>query len=311
MNKEQLISIIIPAYNCSKSISRSIDSVIKQTYSNWELLIIDDGSTDKTKEIVEEYITKNPKLKYYHQENSGAPASPRNNGIRRSKGNYIAFLDHDDEWLPEKLAKQVLLFENLDIQNIGFVACNVYTIEENNKKIIKLKNRGNILEALLEGDFIYSCSSVMIKKDVFQKVGLFDENLKCADDWDMWLKISSAGYNFNFVDEPILNYYIHNNNTSKTIGNLKIHLEQEYILKKYPQFYSNKKINYTLGIGFLQADSINRAKKYLLKSLTIKPFFNLFEVKIIGVFTMLIFGNLGLHLNKYLINKYLSFKKNL
>jgi teichuronic acid biosynthesis glycosyltransferase TuaG len=118
------ISIIIPCYNSEQFIDRTIKSVLCQTFSDWELLLIDDHSTDKTKDILEKYAKNDTRIKILQtKENSGGPALPKNIGIENAKGEYIAFLDHDDEWLPEKLEKQLAVFENSKDEKLGLVSC--------------------------------------------------------------------------------------------------------------------------------------------------------------------------------------------
>ena len=105
-----LVSAIIPTYNSVNYISEAINSVLNQTYKNCEIIVVDDGSTDNTRKTVENYIRKYPhKIKYFYQENKG-PSAARNKGIKEARGNYIAFLDSDDLWLPDKLEKQISLF---------------------------------------------------------------------------------------------------------------------------------------------------------------------------------------------------------
>jgi len=121
------ISIIIPCYNSEQFIDRTIKSVLCQTFSDWELLLIDDHSTDKTKDILEKYAKNDTRIKILQtKENSGGPALPKNIGIENAKGEYIAFLDHDDEWLPEKLEKQLAVFENSKDEKLGLVSCYFY-----------------------------------------------------------------------------------------------------------------------------------------------------------------------------------------
>ena len=111
--KDELISIIMPAYNAGKYIKESIESVFNQTYQNWELIIIDDGSTDNTSEVVQPFLIKDRRIQYYLQEN-GKQGKARNAGIKRSKGNLIAFLDADDVWMPAKLQAQIGVLKQND-----------------------------------------------------------------------------------------------------------------------------------------------------------------------------------------------------
>src|SRR6476659_7001862 len=104
--RDELVSVIMPAFNAGKYISDAIQSVIQQTYNNWELIVIDDGSTDTTAAIIKEFIASDDRIKYLYQENGG-PGKARNKGLKEAKGIYVAFLDADDLWLPEKLREQL------------------------------------------------------------------------------------------------------------------------------------------------------------------------------------------------------------
>jgi len=163
------VSVIIPAYNCGNLIERTILSVCNQTFKDWELIIVDDGSTDKTKEVVLSFQKKDSRIKYFFQNNSGAPAKPKNVGILNATGKYIAFLDHDDEWVPKKLEKQIGVFEKTENQNLGLVVSGAMIVSEidNSKKEYKISNISNHILALLERNFIFCSSGVMTKEGSF------------------------------------------------------------------------------------------------------------------------------------------------
>lgn len=213
------VSVIIPTYNRANLLPRAIKSVLNQTYKDFELIIVDDGSTDNTKKVVEEFQKKDPRIKYIWQKNSGGEARPRNMGIRHSKGEYIAFLDSDDEWLPEKLEKQVKLL-NGD-KKTGLVYTNAKILRNSKyseKTIFELINpkRGIIYKDLFlnrDRHFIPTLT-VIVRKNIFEKVGYFDEKLKFAPDYDLWLRIAKHTY-VDYIDEVLAIYYIHDSNISK------------------------------------------------------------------------------------------------
>jgi len=273
-----LISVIIPTYNRANLLSRAIKSVLNQDYQNFELIIIDDGSTDGTDKVVRDFQDKDKRIKYIWQVNSGSPAKPKNTGIKNAKGKFIAFLDSDDEWLAEKLEKQIKLFKISNVSNLGFVGCNAIVIDRKNKnewehKITKYKN---IFKALLINDFILSSSSMMVKKEVFNKIGIFDEKLSVGEDWDMWIRISRK-YDFDFVPEFLFKYYIHNSNITNTLNFEKQMKDIEYIFKKYKRYYEiNPKI-YSIrlrndGTKYILWGRTHEGRKYFLKSIKINPF---------------------------------------
>ncbi len=276
MNKNPKVSVIIPTYNRADLLPRAIDSVSNQTFKDFELIVVDDGSTDNTKEIVMEYQKKDERIKYLWEENSGGPAKPKNTGIKNSQGEYIAFLDSDDEWFLKKLEKQLKLFESSN--TLGFVSCNALIIDENNNNNRRWeynspKNKDFI--SLLEGNKIWSCSSVIIKKDIFERMGFFDENLNFGEDWEMWLRITKR-YNFDFVYEPLIKYYLHQNNISSTETNFKKIKNFEYILKKYEEDfkkYPKAKSRVLRNIGtFYTLDNDGKlARKYFKEAIKSNP----------------------------------------
>jgi glycosyltransferase involved in cell wall biosynthesis len=306
--KKPLISVIIPTYNRGSLLPRSIKSVLKQTYKNFELIIVDDGSTDYTKKIVEKYLKEDQRIKYIYQENSGGPPKPKNTGIKASKGEYIAFLDSDDEWFSDKLKKQIEFYIKNDInKNVGLVGCGAISINNKTggKRIIKLPRLLKIKSPKTLGRPIpYSCSSIMIKKSIFKEIGLFDEKIKIGDDYEFYIRISRK-YEFKFVQEPLFNYYIHEDNISEPnnlINEDKINERIEIIKKhrnifsKYPKVYSDefKKI----GTFHILNKDYKQARKYFIKSIKINPFSR-------------VYINLILSFNPKLYKNILSFKKHL
>ncbi len=201
-NTTPKVSVIIPTYNRCGWIKHAIDSVLQQTYQNFELLIIDDGSTDITKSILAKYESS---IKYYYQENKGV-ASARNLGIRKAKGDYLCFLDSDDRWLKRKLETQLRLVES----DPDIKVC--YTDEiwirngiRVNQKKIHQKYSGWIYQKCLPLCII-SPSSVLIHREVFEKVGLFDEEKTVCEDYDLWLRMSNV-YPIRFTNKPLIVKY--------------------------------------------------------------------------------------------------------
>jgi len=211
-----LVSVIIPAYNAEKVVIDALDSVYAQTYAPIEAIVIDDGSTDKTPEIISNYkeLIHRPggdnDLIYVCQENSG-PSKARNTGIRAAKGEYIAFLDADDLWTGDKLDKQMDLFKR--DQTIDIVFCNADTTKRKNGKIESfiMFNRNklnknyfghdyivlNPLEKLLKMNFMLT-PSVIAKRACFKESIFFNEKRHYAEDWELWLKMS-LHYTFGYV----------------------------------------------------------------------------------------------------------------
>lgn len=181
------VSVIIPTYNRAKKVCRAISSVLNQTYEDFELIVIDDGSDDHTRESVSRF--KDNIVMINHSQNMGVSAA-RNSGIAIAGGKFIAFLDSDDQWMPEKLEVQIDFFR----ENPGAVACQTGEIWIRNGKRVNPKNRhlkpsGDIFEPSLELCLV-SPSAVMLKRSLLDEVGLFDESFPVCEDYDLWLRIS-------------------------------------------------------------------------------------------------------------------------
>ena len=196
------ISVIIPTYNRRHTLERAIDSVLSQTFKPFEIIIVDDGSEDGTSYWVQEAY---PSIKYIYQPNNGV-SSARNKGIRSSRGSWIALLDSDDEWMPEKLEDQVIFIN----ENPGSLFCHTNEIWiRNGVRVNQMKKHkkygGDIFKYCLDMCRI-SPSSSLIKKEVFEDVGLFDESLTVCEDYDLWLRIT-ANYTILFLDRPLIKKY--------------------------------------------------------------------------------------------------------
>ncbi len=234
------VSIVIPTYNREKIICKAIDSALSQTCKNLEIIIIDDGSTDNTKAVLEKYGSR---LNYFYQDNKGISGA-RNTGINRSSGDYIAFLDSDDYWLPDKLEKQIALF--LKYPEFGMVACQCASIGADGQ--FRQKNRpgksGSVLLDLFKKNFIRT-SSAVIKSECFLKSGLFDENLKECEEYDLWLRIA-AHYQVGFINEPLAVYTDNPKGASTDSLRGRLYrlqvLEKEYLKEIIPEKIYKKRI---------------------------------------------------------------------
>lgn len=227
------VSVIIPTYNRGSLIARAINSVLSQTFKDFEIIVIDDGSTDNTQEVLESFEGE---IRYVYQQNGGI-AKARNRGIELAQGNYIAFLDSDDYWAPEKLALQVRV---LDFNpKVGIVYSRMPIVNEAGH-VLGMKPNGvsgrNFHELLrVWGDL--PTSSVMTRKDCFSKVGVFDPELPPMEDIDMWIRISYKYDLFEIEGKTIAYYWRHDHQVTQDHikvyrGLVKIH---EKILKTFPE----------------------------------------------------------------------------
>jgi glycosyltransferase involved in cell wall biosynthesis len=194
-----LVSIIIPTYNRCTVLGRAMESVFSQTFTDFELIVVDDGSTDHTSALLDRYRNR---IKVIRQENRGVSAA-RNTGIRAAKGEFIALLDSDDSWLPQKLEKQAAFFRLCPRALI----CQTEEIWVRNGKRVNPKKRhqkfsGMIFEKTLPLCLV-SPSAVMLRKSLFDEIGLFDESLPACEDYDLWLRITWK-HPVHLIDTPLI-----------------------------------------------------------------------------------------------------------
>lgn len=230
------VSVIIPTYNRESYLKCAIDSVLRQSCQDFEIIVVDDGSTDNTRELVSKYIEDFPeKISYFYQENRG-PAAARNKGIREAHSEYIGFLDSDDEWLPEKLEKSLRF---LKVNNFDWVATASYKIGLDHKDMELRLIDGRFLDSLnskrlnllKNGLFFFSSlplylPSVLLKAICFKQTGLFDESFKVGEDTDLWLRLEESKFAGGYLDEPLFRYRTTDSSITRsnaTLG-LKEHL---------------------------------------------------------------------------------------
>lgn len=198
---EPLVSIIIPTFNRAKVVGRAVNSVLNQSFQDFECIVVDDGSTDETDSVLNEFVNK---IKVVKTENRGVSAA-RNLGAELAEGKYIAFLDSDDEWKPQKLQKQ-----------IDFMQKNGFCISQTDETWVRNGKFVNKSAKYIrpQGDIFYNClevcavtpSSVMMEKTLFFEYGGFDETFPVCEDYDLWLRMSLKE-RFGLIDEPLIIKY--------------------------------------------------------------------------------------------------------
>ena len=198
MNKENLVSIIMPAYNCKDFIGVALDSVVNQTYQNWEVIVVDDCSTDDTVEVIKEYIKKDNRIKYYKLEKNSGAAIARNMAIDFATGKYIAFLDSDDVWFSEKLTKQISFMKE---NNYGFTCTSYTKIDEQGKylnRTIVAKPKSNY------GEILKTCPGNSTVIYNAEKLGKFKiPDIKKRNDYVMWLQVIKNEKYLYGIKEPL------------------------------------------------------------------------------------------------------------
>ena len=228
------VSVIIPTYNRAKLIKRAVDSVLAQTYNDYEIIIIDDGSTDGTQDILKDY---HHSIRYIYKENEGISAT-RNRGIKEAKGKYLAFLDSDDQWFPDKLAVQVNLMEKN--HNLGIVCSKMNILNGKGEKIgTKPEQKtGKNFRELLEIGGDLPTSTVMARKECFDKVGVFDELLPPMEDFEMWVRIASQYDIYTVPDKVFALYYRHDEQI--TSDKFKVYEGTVKLQKKFIKLFKHK-----------------------------------------------------------------------
>jgi glycosyltransferase involved in cell wall biosynthesis len=197
------VSVIIPTYNRADHVGRAIRSVLAQSFQEFEVLIVDDGSTDNSEQIIRGF--KDARIFYLRREANGGAAAARNMGIHSARGEHIAFLDSDDEWLPEKLEKQLAKFDSTR-RSMGLIYTHMLLRDFKTGAVLKAINsshEGYVHDLVLRSDFIGSCSSVMVRTDVIKHIGGFDDRLTSREDWDLWMRIARE-YPVACVPLPLL-----------------------------------------------------------------------------------------------------------
>jgi glycosyltransferase involved in cell wall biosynthesis len=270
---QPLVSVVIPTHNRAAFIMQAIDTVRNQTYSHWELIVVDDCSTDNTAEVVENIGDDRIQL-ILHEKNQGGSAA-RNTGIKNAKGKYVAPLDSDDEWSTNKLEEQVRVAESAS-ENIAGIYCDRKLLNPGGevKMVENVEEPFGLTPKFLLGNFIGGASVVMLRKSALEEVGLFDVNCKAKQDTDLWLRLS---IDYGFLHAPdclVINHNEHDEristNTDSTIsGRIYFYEKHKTLLRKYDleHVYLRKTARFIVEHG----GSRSQAYKYLSLAIRRKP----------------------------------------
>ncbi len=222
-----LVSIIMPAYNAAATIRESIESVVNQTCKQWELIVVNDGSADNTREIVTEIAAGNSQIKVINLGCNGGMANARNVGAKSAKGELLAFLDSDDVWMPTKLEKQVNYHAHHPLCAISHTGYYLLSQGRVSKQPWRRRlatpswHKRKVLLPRLYWENVLATLTVVMKKEVFDKLGGFDLSLWGTEDQDLWIRVARDGYQFCYIRENLAIYRIGNNNVSSTLGRYK------------------------------------------------------------------------------------------
>jgi glycosyltransferase involved in cell wall biosynthesis len=268
------VSVIILTYNRARYLRRAVRSVLSQTYQDFEVVVVDDASTDETPEVVRGF--QDPRIRYFRHDTNRGESGSRNTGIQYSVGEYVAFLDDDDAWLPQKLAMQVKLLDTSPIE-VGAVYTSFFEIEADTEKVLGswiAQKRGNVLRELTQQNWIGVPSTVVLRRRCFDSVGLFDEQIVFGPDYDMWIRIAEH-YKFEYIKEPLALRSVNNNRMST--NHALVLKGKESILKKHADFLSLDRKAYGshlfhLGVFYCYNGQMRAGRATLLQAIRIDPF---------------------------------------
>ena len=266
------VSVVIPAYNKANLTVKVVESVLNQTYKDIEIIVVDDGSTDDTRQLICAY---GDKIKYVYKKNGGA-CSARNVGINLASGEYIGLLDCDDLYLPEKIKLSVDFLEKHP--DFGFVHSAAYFTDDKDNILrifshYKSRRTGWIGKDLLFRDFICN-STVIVRKSCFKKVGFFDESIFTPGDWDMWLRLAE-NYKAGYIDKPLVSYRVSSGYNLSHIEQMKKEefkiLDKAFLrnldLNSYDKNKAISNIHYRCFISYLLTGNFSKAKSELISSI--------------------------------------------
>jgi len=277
-----LASVIIPCYNAEKYIGQAIESVLNQTHSGFELIIINDGSTDKSQEIIDKYSLLDKRIKHFSRPNKGVSLT-RNEGIEKAGGEYIAFLDADDVWEPENLETKIkVLKEN---KNIDWAFSDMYLADEllNKTEVVEGGDDSDLLNSLLsrKGEAIHAPSNLVVRSFCLKESGVaFDNLLSTSADWDFCIQLASKNHRGKRIPLPLWSYRVLDNSMSRNLQSLEN--DNLYVHKKasaqnlFRSFWFRQNCfsnNYLILAGIWWVNGNNKPKGfyYILKSIFFYP----------------------------------------
>jgi glycosyltransferase involved in cell wall biosynthesis len=274
MVKKGLVSVIIPNYNYAIHVGKAIDSVLNQTYQNVEVIVVDDGSTDNSRAVLASY---GESITVMEQTNEGV-SKARNRGVSKAQGEFVAFLDADDIWLPTKIEKQIERFKRET--DLGLVHCSMTYIDNEDRPIGEITDgmEGWVAEEFLRfegGVVIGAGSTALVPKAVFDEVGGFDPRQSTAADWDFSYRVATR-YKIGFAREPLVNYRQHGTNMH---GNIRA-MEHDMLLGYEKAFangasgnrrecYSN--LHKTLSGSYFRSRNYGKCIGHAIKSVWLRP----------------------------------------
>lgn len=284
MNDEPQVSVIIPTYNRSEFLRVAVSSALAQTLQDFEIIVVDDASEEDTGEVISQFEDKRIRL-IRHERNQGVSVA-RNSGVVNSRGKYIAFLDDDDEWFPEKIQRQFDLLEQSP-KNVGVLYTGSLAVESGSGKTLYQlvpTQKGNLFEEMLLQDSLAPTSTFFVRKDCFEKVGLFDVEFEHGEDFDMWLRIAKE-FQFDYLKEPLIKFTVPDKKSSLSSSYEARIRGGEAQLKKYGAMFALDRRHYSrryldLGVLYCCNGNVRKGREAFLQAIKIdplepRPYFNL------------------------------------
>lgn len=265
------VSVVLPTYNRADSLHDSIRSVLSQTFADFELIVVDDASTDETEAVVAEI--DDSRIRYIKHENNRGVSAARNTGIHRARGNVVAFQDSDDEWLPEKLRKQMDVFSDAPAE-VGVVYTGMRRTVNGDERYIPYPGvthkEGDIQRSIVKQNFI-STQMAAVRRECFDKVGTFDEELPALVDWDLWIRISEH-YHFRLVDEPLVIAAVNPDSISSNRSKI-VQARERIVNTQCERFDDDSLANHLffIGHGAMKTGQTDKGRRYLKKATQRNP----------------------------------------
>jgi len=275
------VSVVIPTYNCVCFLPKAIDSVLAQTYQDFEIIVVDDGSTDGTRDLMQSYLGKFPgKIRYFYQENQGLTA--RNTGIEHAGGHWIAFLDSDDLWVPERLEEEMHV---ADAQpDVGLIHANIMWMRESGELVGPADRQKKFLDSKIFENLLLwradiACSTVLFRKEYCMQLGMIDKNLARlgAEDRYLWLRFAQQ-FKIIYVPKVLAYYRIRKESSSRKLDSMekaRVYIVNKFCKDKqyvYLKRAALSKIYRDLGDAFLLLNDFTNARRKYLQSLFWGPF---------------------------------------
>jgi glycosyltransferase involved in cell wall biosynthesis len=267
------VSVIIPTYRRPRLLGAAIQSVLNQTFQDFEIVVVDDNSADNTREVTLSF--QDPRIRYIAHRTNWRVGAARNTGLLNSVGDFVAFLDDDDEWLPEKLERQLEVFDRC-APVTGAVYTGFHMMDRRTGRTVQMvrpTKQGHILHELCRHNCVGTASTVVLRRECFEEVGLFDETIDFGEEYDMWIRIAHA-FDFQFLPEPLVRYSVHGTRLSTNYA-LMIRGVERLLVKfgnffaAYPTDLSRRHLE--LGVWHCYQGEARRGRKAFRRAIRIAP----------------------------------------